>query len=155
MKKVTVFNMTIIYGEQKIPIEIDSEDLPRMRQHSWHWTKDGMRTKTKSGVLFLHRFIMDAKDGEIVEFINGDKKDCRRSNLRIRSRAEKAASVQGKTGGYIGVYKTPNGRFAARFNGKHLGTRDIEESAARLYDDEHFRRHGFRVNFPDSVSRDK
>lgn len=40
--------------------------------------------------LFLHRFLMQAPKGMVVDHINGDGLDCRRMNLRIVTYAENA-----------------------------------------------------------------
>ena len=108
----------------------------------------------------MHRMIMKAKPGELVDHINGDPLDNRRSNLRIATHAEN--SRNGKKGTYGGLpciskYKgvTKNGdRLISQIvvDGKHiyLGSFETEEEAARAYDQaakEHFGEFA-RLNFP-------
>jgi hypothetical protein len=60
------------------------------------------------------------------------------------SRTEAHKSTESK---YQGVYPTPQVKFTARISGKYLGTFTKEEDAAREYDKEHERIHGYPVNF--------
>lgn len=57
--------------------------------------------KNGKGYSYLHRLIMNAEDGQIVDHINQDKKDNRRDNLRIVSK---------KLNNYNRKVNNPNGR---------------------------------------------
>jgi hypothetical protein len=79
---------------------------------------------------YLHRLIMNPGPGEIVDHINGDKNDNRRSNLRNTTWSvncvNKAYSKKTKTRG--GVTKRSNGKFDARVN-VSIGIFDTEQEA--------------------------
>lgn len=91
----------------------------------------------------LHRIIVDAPDGLLVDHINHDKADCRRENLRLVTDAQsvrnrkKLRRSRGPASPFIGVHK--NGRkWIARIvmdgRRKSVGTYETQEEAARAYD---------------------
>jgi hypothetical protein len=86
----------------------------------------------------LHRLVMHAQPGEIVDHIYHDTFDCRKSELRRtdfmgnghnRRKVSRPTSSQ-----YIGVWHTDSGRWRAQIGNKHLGTFDTEIEAAHAYD---------------------
>lgn len=101
------------------------------------WVEDGKRHQTS-----LHRLVIGAKKGEIVDHINGDTTDNRRANLRIVTYSQSNMNKgphKGKISKYRGVYReTLNGNWYARIDSrslyKRLGTFKSEEEAARAYD---------------------
>jgi hypothetical protein len=64
------------------------------------------RTETKAlKQTVLSRFIMDAKEGQIVDHINRNPRDNRRSNLRIVTHRQNSLNKRCKSAtGFIGVY---------------------------------------------------
>lgn len=109
-------------------------------------------------VILMHRAIMNAPDGKVVDHINGNTLDNRRCNLRICDQAENALNQRKKRGTrsrYKGVFWDPvNHKWCAQmtFRGKHiwLGRHAMEIDAARAYDRgavEHFGEFA-RLNFP-------
>lgn len=95
-----------------------------------------------SGMVLLHRWIMGVPVGVgyrvIVDHINRDPLDCRRSNLRLVSPT--ASNLNRAIAGRelpVGVYRTWSGRFEARIKRRgryrHLGTfGTVEEAAGRV-----------------------
>lgn len=90
----------------------------------------------------LHRLVMNAKEGEHVDHINGDKLDCRRENLRLcthgensRNRRMSKANASGRKGVH---WRRRVGKWRAQImlNGKHihLGDFHCREEAAAAYD---------------------
>lgn len=91
----------------------------------------------------LHRLVLQAPPGLIVDHINHDKQDCRRSNLRL---ATDAQSVRNRkklrrnghpASPYIGVYRNGSGWIARiTIDGvrRSVGTFPTQIEAARAYD---------------------
>lgn len=97
---------------------VDVDDFERLSQFNWSYasahkgyslrreqigTKDGkMQFKT----VFMHREILQAPEGLVVDHINGISLDNRKSNLRIATRAQNLQAKSGmrnNTSGYRGV----------------------------------------------------
>jgi hypothetical protein len=154
---------------------VDEEDYDWLRKYRWsasadakhkgtHRAKTTLYKKMDDGFTWrrsehMHRMIMGAKRGEIVDHVNGDPLDNRRSNLRLATHAEncqngKKGTYRGKPclSKYKGVSKrssTKNGKKYSYWigqivvDGQHinLGNFKTEEDAARAYDEaakEHF-----------------
>jgi hypothetical protein len=69
---------------------VDDEDFERLSHHKWKcwYIKEGdrlsyVKAQVNKKNQYLHRLIMDACDGQIVDHINGDTLDNRKCNLRI------------------------------------------------------------------------
>ena len=125
---------------------VDAADYDWLNQ--WKWsalkTKGGFyacRTVTENGkqrMILMHRFIMDAPKGKIVDHRNRDTLDYRRDNLRIGTQGQnclnRCANKTGKkTSRFKGVYRDRQ-YWRARFGDKILGAFHDEEQAARAYD---------------------
>jgi len=117
---------------------IDETDLPLVSDFKW-FAADGNRTRyahrtinfMKSGrktarVIRMHRLIIGAKHGDIVDHINGNGLDNRRANLRIVSHAENCQNRIGtrsdNKSGANGVYLHPQLGWRAyiTINGKRI-----------------------------------
>ena len=111
---------------------------------SWWW--DGRYLKAE-GNKYLHRMIAETAFGEIpenmfVDHIDGDPLNMRRDNLRIVTKAEKAANAKSRGGAsqYRGVHpsSSASGKWVAQIAKGgvrlHLGTFETEEQAAAAYD---------------------
>jgi hypothetical protein len=73
---------------------VDDEDYLKVADMKWHvmgsghvcntkYVRGSGRKNQKSVHMYLHRFIMDAPKGKVVDHINRNPLDNRRSNLRI------------------------------------------------------------------------
>lgn len=120
---------------------IDDEDHERVSHFAWRLRPDGyiQRTWVEDGQMkheLLHRFIMRAKDGEIVDHENGDRWDCRKENLRVATYSQNGANRR-LEGVWKGIFQDGN-RWKARIkiNGEssYLGSFETPEEAALAYD---------------------
>lgn len=75
-------------GLEDIKIKIDLDDVERVKPFRWGFNYNSEMAFTQSKHLkslrinYLHRYILQNNRDKIV-FINGDKSDCRKSNLSI------------------------------------------------------------------------
>lgn len=131
---------------QGIAAIVDEEDFDRLVQFKWSagWINSGWYGLrwTKERMVYLHRFIMSAEKGQLVDHIDGNTLDCRKVNMRItdnlgNSRNRCKVERAGNSSRFKGVRRTPNGRWVAQIkvDGRqfHLGRFDREEDAAIAY----------------------
>lgn len=157
---------TVDLGNNNIVI-LDAGDAGRVTARSWYRSRSKQRPDymiSQTGgrgnitTTYLHRFIIDAPRGSIVDHANGDTMDNRRSNLRIASHQQNMSNSQRRktnTSGYKGVQLRCDGKkWLARIqvNKKtiHLGSFETREDAARAYDAAAIQHFGefARLNFP-------
>ena len=126
---------------------IDTCDLERVSKYKWWVHSDGYAytcwmTSGRKHTLLMHRLIMDAAKGQVVDHINRNRLDNARSNLRFCTRAENCANAplwKNNTSGYKGVSRYKDGRWRAyikigqRF--KHIGAFETKEGAAHAYNE--------------------
>lgn len=100
--------------------------------------------KQKYQRVWLYNFLMEPSEGMIVDHINGDPLDNRRSNLRIITQKQNVLNrgkrVNGKTSKFLGVSKNvEKKKFIASIKilGKslYLGSYSNEEDAAKAYNE--------------------
>jgi hypothetical protein len=143
---------------------VDEADYERVAAFKWtalhpsrtNWygfRYEGPRDARKG--IYLHRFILDAPAGVLVDHVNGDGLDCRRSNLRLCDATGNARNRR-SNGSAKGYYVTRHGRFAVRLKvgnrQKYIGTFEREDDALAAYDTAARLYFGAfaRLNFPDS-----
>ncbi len=124
---------------------IDTADFPLVSRYKWSRMKNGyfkasLGSREKGHVL-LHRLLMNPPDDMVVDHINGDKSNCKRSNLRICTQAENSRNAslnKNNICGYKGVYFDPRRkRWYSRIHmGRthSLGGFETAEDAALAYD---------------------
>ena len=104
---------------------IDLEDFDKIKDISWYEASNGYicHKEKNQKVIFMHRYIINAKENKLVDHINHNKKDNRKINLRLVDYKQNALNRQKipkgicklKTGhnkyyviqlnGYRGIYK--------------------------------------------------
>lgn len=121
---------------------VSEEDLPLVEGNKWHYTNTGYAGRRKNGKIeLMHRVILDAKEGEVVDHINRDRLDNRRGNIRIADYTINAINRPPQpqnTSGYKGVsWDKEKQKWHAYINKDrkrfHLGYFSDKESAAEAY----------------------
>lgn len=142
------------YGKQIALIDI--EDIEKIKDYTWQakYTKGtnkfyvvSSRSNNKPSIN-LHRLLTNCPDNMVVDHINHEPLDNRKSNLRICSPRSNSLNVRirkDNKSGYIGVRQTRNGSWTVYYCHKCFGTfKTIEEAVNRrkeveAADKEHFR----------------
>lgn len=139
------------YGQGKVA-KVSLEDVARVRRYRWYCSDRGYvyaylpityprRTFKR---LAMHRFILDAPDGVLVDHKKFDKLDNRRSKIRLATHVQNSRNVdrrgkraKGCRGQYIGT-RPHRKRWRAMIKlegeNKDLGSFFTEEEAAQAYD---------------------
>lgn len=138
MKRIALHNRI---GEVTGYALIDNEDFERVNAHGWYiqYNKNHEYVVTyryegkKKIKMWLHRFIMDAPQGLVVDHINHKTMDNRKKNLRVCDYRTNNNNLLRKRQYPSGIYITKRGRYELRvsINKKHvyLGRYDTLQEA--------------------------
>ena len=133
-------------------ILINIDDYEKIKVYRWNIkkTKTGNEylccSKTK---VLLHRMLMNAKDGDIIDHINGNGLDNRKCNLRfsdLKKNAQNRKKRENTSSPYVGVTKSRNRWRASVYKDNvcySVGTFASSEEAAKARDQY------IITNFPD------
>ncbi len=70
---------------------VDDADFPLLNSWKWHYMSVGYAKSTqRDREILMHRFLLNAPPGTIVDHINGNGLDNRRANLRLCDKAQNA-----------------------------------------------------------------
>jgi len=106
-----------LHNSNKIAIVDHAEDFMKACRYKWSVSFRGGRiyrgqhfpeaitAKHKGKSIFLHRIIIGAKRGEVVDHINGDIFDNRKSNLRICTQCQNSRNARKNRSGVTSIYK--------------------------------------------------
>ncbi len=139
---------------------VDADDYEWLSQYKWRLCGTGYAGRDEKGkYVFMHRQIMDAPEGMLVDHIDGNRRNNCRANLRICTRSQNTRNQKkhaGATSQFKGVYlfkRTGKWVAALYFKGQRfwLGYFVDEAEAARAYDAKAVELFGefARLNFPD------
>lgn len=124
---------------------IDNEDYSLVSGYRWHLIHPKRKcsyagTLIGKKVILMHRLILNAKKGQLVDHVNHNGLDNRRKNIRLCNPKQNCMnrSKRGKDNGtiYKGIYKGYKcWRACIRIHGKtiHLGSHQTPEKAALAY----------------------
>lgn len=122
-------------------VKVDDEDYVWLSK--WKWSYNGKyahRNVIGNKNILMHRLIIGAEKGEVVDHINLDKLDNRRSNLRKCTNSDNQHNSglrKDNATGYKGVHKSGR-RWIAQImlNSQviYLGAYKTPEEAAKKYD---------------------
>lgn len=127
---------------------VDEEDYARLAENDWQYYENkskncyAVRMEVRK-IVYMHRVIMNAEAGFIVDHINHNGLDNRKSNLRLATPAEnthnKRKTKRATTSKYKGVSLRKNeNKWVAHIDYQcrriHLGYFKDEEEAAKAYD---------------------
>jgi len=134
---------------------IDKEDLELTKNYTWAISSNGYADAYIKGSgrknqkhINMHRLIMGDPKDKVIDHINRNKLDNRKSNLRIGTFSQNMGNSIGysKETNYKGINRMPNGHWRARINiGRktiHLGVGITERDAAKLYNEAAIKHYG-------------
>lgn len=135
---------------------VDDEDFARLSAIKWSLCGSTKKyAGSRSGT--MHRLVIGAQPGQVVDHVNGDTLDNRRANLRICTQSQNLANRINRTSasGFKGVKRHSGGwsaRVGLKSGEKYLGIYASAEDAAVAYDNELRRLFGefAKTNFADA-----
>ena len=122
-----------------IPFYFDIEDYDRIKRYCWHENAQGYICGRVNGKdITLHRFLMSTENGDVVDHINHDGKDNRKSNLRCVTQSrnmQNSKLSKANRSGITGVSwyerdKKWRASITVNYKAYNLGTYDTIEEAA-------------------------
>lgn len=119
--------------------QIDDEEYPRISAVKWHGVEraDGQVYARNLKLGYLQRYVLNADFEQVVEFIDGNSFNCRRSNLRITDRMAVQKEAHAKLDRPAKYLRhDPDGRWSVIIPGVgYIGRRDTAAEAAELRDE--------------------
>jgi len=148
---------TIPLTQNKVALVSDI-DFPMLCQSIWHASevKKGLFYAKSSKGIFMHRLVINAPKGVMVDHVNGDGLDNQRENLRLCTNAENLRNRKlhkNSTSGYKGVFPFRDKYIVQiQFDGQrfYLGIYSDPIEAAKVYDKKAIELFGdfANLNFP-------
>jgi hypothetical protein len=108
--------MKLIPLTQGMFAKVDDEDYERINKYNWYFNNGyasrQTRERTKLKRVFMHRFVMGCEKGKVIDHINQDRLDNRKSNLRVCSQKQNVCNQKG--------------RIPAKFKGVHNSMQNLK-----------------------------
>jgi len=154
---------------------VDPDDYARLSEHRWHAAKHtrsfyAMRTQwsgklRRTVTIMMHREIMHAPEGMVIDHINHNGLDNRKANLRLATLADNARNARypkiNTSSKYRGVWYNPKKKrwratIGINNKRKQVGYFRNEINAARAYDEaaKKYYRDFAVLNFPKLATED-
>lgn len=111
------------YGKG-LKVILDEDDYLKYKDRSWHLL---VGRYAANGHDYLHRLIMNAPKGMVVDHRNHNTLDCRKKNLRVVSQIENCRNT--KSLGYY--FENWSGKFHVEYRGVNFGRFKSEAEAKR------------------------
>jgi hypothetical protein len=140
--------MRSIFTAKGQEIVVDDEDYATLSANRWMISDSGYAYRRvwegkRQVAIMMHRVILDIarQDPQVVDHINGNNVDNRRSNLRICTRMQNGCdrgAQRNNTTGYKGVtFRKESGKFMAQISSdgkrKYLGLYSTPQEAHAAY----------------------
>lgn len=142
---------------------VDDADFERLSQHGWclyeskgkRYAQANIRIGGRWRRVLMHRYLIGAEKGQLVDHEDGDGLNNRRGNLRFATRSQNQFNAGRRRGRFKGVsWHRAAGKWVAQISAGvkryYLGLFVSEEEAARAYDRKAAELHGefAKLNFP-------
>lgn len=116
-----------------LKIIVDEQDYPLISRHSWYISDTGYAVTQLRGIkhIKMHHLIYGTIDPNklVIDHLNNNRLDNRKSNLRLCSQKENSNNRQSK--GYS--FDKSKNKYIVRYKGKFYGRYVTEEEAEKAY----------------------